>query len=92
MRRTALAIAVLCFCLPSAAGAAPRASDTELRVGSLTKQGPTARAATVHAAWTSRVVRTRRPVHVFGLRWRSAPRDLHAEVRVRGREAGARRR
>jgi hypothetical protein len=85
MRRSALLIAAFCCALlpVAAADAAPRAHDSVLRVGSLTKHGTTARAAGAHASWTSRVVRTRRPIQVFGLRWRSAPRDLHAEVRVR---------
>jgi hypothetical protein len=78
-----LLVAALCCALPAAAPAAPRASDAELRVGSLARQGATARAAGARASWTSRVVRTRRPVHVLGLRWASAPRDVHAEVRVR---------
>jgi hypothetical protein len=66
------------------ASAAPRASDATVRLGDTAPVARAAAAARGHAAtWTSRVVRTRRPVHVLGLRWRSAPEHLHGQVRVR---------
>ena len=59
-------------------GAAPRATDFELPLGAA---GPTASAAS--SAWTSRVIRTKRPFSVVGLRWTRAPEHLHASIRVR---------
>jgi N-acetylmuramoyl-L-alanine amidase len=79
MRRIALlSLGALLCALPATAGAAPRASDFELRVG------PAAGAATgTGGAWTSPVLRPGKRFQVFGLRWRRAPEHLHARVRVR---------
>ena len=81
MRRIALlltAAALGAGTLPATAGAAPRATDFELSVGTA---GPTARAA--GATWTSKVLRPGRSFEVFGLRWARTAGDVHADVRVR---------
>src|SRR5687768_9209826 len=82
MRRIAPILCAVAACVFAApAGAAPRATDFELPLGAV---GPTATAAS-SSNWTSRVIRTRRPFSVVGLRWTRAPEDLHAEIRVRDR-------
>jgi hypothetical protein len=81
MRRIApflCAVAAACV-LAAPAGATPRATDFELPLGAA---GPTAKAASA-APWTSRVIRTKRPFSVVGLRWTRAPEHLHASIRVR---------
>jgi len=88
-----LAVALLGAWTASAA-AAPRATDAAVRLGDA---GPpaSARAASAHdehgPTWTSRVIRTTRPVDVLGLRWKRAPEEVHAEVRVRPARGGWRR-
>jgi hypothetical protein len=79
-----LAMALLCALSAPAAGA-PRAADFSVRLGDAGPTGARAASADGHgkASWTSRVIRPKRPVHVLGLRWRSAPEHLHGQVRVR---------
>ncbi len=88
MRRlTALTVGALALALPASAAAAPRAADAELPVGPLRAAASAAATPRDHGhdepRWTSRVIRLRRPVQVVGLKWRRAPQDLHAEIRVR---------
>jgi hypothetical protein len=87
MRRSAslLISAAVLACLPASASAVPRASDFELRVGDAGPARSAAHAASASRArpWTSPVLRPGRAFSVFGLRWKRAPEDLHAEVRVR---------
>lgn len=81
MRRIApfLSAVTAAFVLLAApAGAAPRATNFELPLGTV---GPTATAAST--AWTSKVIRTKRSFSVVGLRWTRASDDLEASIRVR---------
>ena len=82
MRRIAPLLCTVVACLLAApvAGAAPRATDFELSLGTV---GPTARAAAADRPWTSPVLRPGRGFSVFGLRWARAAQEPRVEVRVR---------
>ena len=86
MRRTsALCVALVALCALWVAAPAlslspyvPKAVDFELTV-----DGPGPRAHAAGGRWTSPVLRAPKRFDLLGLKWRSATKDVDAEVRVR---------